>query len=414
MQSQRVQIYKDYAQQLIDSGHAYRCFCSETRLELIRKEAAKNREIPRYDNRCRKLSKQEIDDNLGNNMPFTVRLILRPGDVVFDDIVYGKVVMDLSQKEADPILLKSDKFPTYHLANVVDDHLMQISHVLRGVEWQTSTPKHIMLYEAFGWKAPQFAHLPLIMNKDGTKLSKRQNDIQIESLRSQGYLPEAVTCYLSNIGGGFGRQVTDEISTLEELAEQFDLNTVNKHSGRIDGNKMQLYNRLAIESRLKADKQSLIDELRRLLVAKFGSIEVSDDELSKRLQWSTDRVFFVKQLIEEFAYIWTCPRFDFDITKLSNHLGDLSSILEDTICLVDELESTGFVPKLDAFRGFCAERNLNFSKYMQLLRYATTNSKEGPPITDVLEILGGEKFCSYLKEAANYVKSDATRNKEKV
>lgn len=283
-------MYKKYAARLVESGHAYRCFCSETRLELLRKEAAKNREIPRYDNRCRNLTAAEVAKNVDSGVPHTLRLKLVPGDISFQDEIYGNVTIDLSQKEADPIILKSDGFPTYHLANVVDDHLMEITHVLRGVEWQTSTPKHLMLYDAFGWEAPTFAHLPLIMNRDGTKLSKRQGDIQIDTMRRNGYLAETLTSYLSNIGGGFGKQEVDEILSLDQMSSKFKMSAVNKHSCRIDPSKMLLYSRLAFEHRLRTNPNSLIFELRSLLKDKFGpevAEQYSDDALLSRLKWST-------------------------------------------------------------------------------------------------------------------------------
>ena len=244
----------------------------------------------------------------------------------FNDVILGQITADLSLTEADPILLKSDKFPTYHLANVVDDHLMEISHVLRGVEWQTSTPKHIMLYEAFGWDAPQFAHLPLITNGDNTKLSKRQNDINIGYLKRQGYAPEALVSYMGRIGGGFGKQGEDEIMTLDQLADNFSLEQVNNHPCKLDPTKMIAYNRLAIKYKLNTDSQHLISQLRSALSEKFGeefSKTQSDEVLLEHLTWGQDRVNFIKELVDEYGYVFACPNFDWNVKKYTDALGDL-------------------------------------------------------------------------------------------
>lgn len=187
VQSQRLHLYSEAVERMLESGHAYRCFCTERRLELMKRESTRLRVNHKYDRRCLTLSESEIQEKLSQGIPHTVRLKIRPFPESFSDLIYGDVSFNVFELEGDPIILKSDGFPTYHLANVVDDHWMNITHVLRGVEWQISTPKHILLYEALGWNPPKFAHLPLIVNSDGTKMSKRQNDIQVEHYKDQGY-----------------------------------------------------------------------------------------------------------------------------------------------------------------------------------------------------------------------------------
>ncbi|KFM67941.1 putative glutamate--tRNA ligase, mitochondrial, partial [Stegodyphus mimosarum] len=180
VQSQRLLHYKEKADYLLESGAAYRCFCSEVRLEILKKEAMQNRANYGYDNKCRHLTTAEVDNLLQEGRPYTIRFKISSGPVSHDDVIFGRYTYDVSENEGDFIIMKSDGFPTYHFACVVDDHLMQISHVLRGTEWLISTPKHILLHQALSQQPPKFAHLPLLVNSDGTKLSKRQESLGVE------------------------------------------------------------------------------------------------------------------------------------------------------------------------------------------------------------------------------------------
>ncbi|MFQ3675613.1 MAG: glutamate--tRNA ligase [Endomicrobiia bacterium] len=191
IQSQRLEIYQKYAQELIEKGYAYRCFCSPERLDFLKKQQMLSKQPPKYDKHCRNISREE-SEKLAKEKSFTVRMKIPEEEIKFKDIIRGEVSFQGTLID-DQILLKSDKYPTYHLANVVDDHLMQISHVIRGEEWISSTPKHILLYKYFGWESPQFAHLPLLLNPDKSKLSKRSGDVAVEDYKKEGYLPEALS-----------------------------------------------------------------------------------------------------------------------------------------------------------------------------------------------------------------------------
>eukprot|EP01121_Diplochlamys_sp_Union-15-3_P011188 TRINITY_DN3211_c0_g1_i1.p1 TRINITY_DN3211_c0_g1~~TRINITY_DN3211_c0_g1_i1.p1 ORF type:complete len:234 (-),score=23.89 TRINITY_DN3211_c0_g1_i1:708-1409(-) len=175
-QSERTEIYRKYSMKLVEGGHAYRCFCSTERLEQLKLNYAKKGLAPTYDRHCLRLTEKQLAENLQNNMPYTIRLKVPEGHTLVNDLVFGNVSYNNNFID-DQVLLKSDGYPTYHLANVVDDHLMEISHVIRGEEWLVSTPKHVILYNAFGWNLPQFAHLPLLLNVDRTKLSKRHGHV---------------------------------------------------------------------------------------------------------------------------------------------------------------------------------------------------------------------------------------------
>lgn len=244
LQSKRLELYKKYAKQLVQQGHAYYCFCSEQRLEELRKEQIALKKPPMYDRLCRNLSRDEIQAKLaefksaGKN-PVIRQTIPAAGQTVVHDLIYGDIVYDHKVLD-DQVILKSDGFPTYHLAVVVDDHLMQISHVIRGEEWTPSTPKHLLLYQALGWEPTQFAHLPLILNPDKSKLSKRQGDVAVEDFLAKGYLKEALVNFVAFLG--WNPKTEQEFFSMDELIKQFDLPKVNKSGAIFDINKLDWLN----------------------------------------------------------------------------------------------------------------------------------------------------------------------------
>ncbi len=199
-QSERLPLYQKYAQQLIDGGHAYRCFCTKERLETMRQEQEKNHQAPRYDRLCRALSDDEVKKNLADGLSYTIRMKMPDHEaVVVHDPIVGAVTFQSDELD-DQVLLKSDGYPTYHLAVVVDDHEMQITHAVRGTEWLPSAPKHVLLYKYFGWDMPVYAHIPILLNSDGKgKLSKRHAHTSVMFYKENGFLPEAVVNYLANI-----------------------------------------------------------------------------------------------------------------------------------------------------------------------------------------------------------------------
>ncbi|MCX6763152.1 MAG: glutamate--tRNA ligase [Candidatus Moranbacteria bacterium] len=234
IQSERLELYKKYAEQLVKDGQAYYCFCEPERLEKLRTEQAENKQAPMYDRYClRNTTPEEVNKNLKNNCPYTIRLKIPEGQTKFKDLVYGEIEVDNATLD-DQIILKSDGFPTYHLAVVVDDYLMKISHVIRGSEWLPSTPKHIILYQALGWKKdiPEFIHMPNMLNKDKKKLSKRRDSVSVEEFRQLGYPKEAILNYILLLG--WNPKTEQEIFTLDEMVEQFDISKMNRSGGVFD------------------------------------------------------------------------------------------------------------------------------------------------------------------------------------
>lgn len=224
-QSERFHIYKEYAEKLVEKGEAYYCFCTPDRLAKLRERQTVMKQPPGYDRHCRNLTDEEVKAKLDGGDPYVIRLKMPyEGDTVVHDELRGKIVFENSKID-DQVLLKSDGFPTYHLANIVDDHLMEITHVIRAEEWIASTPKHIQLYKAFGWDEPKWYHMPLLRNADKSKISKRKNPVSLNYYVEEGYLKEGLLNFLALMGWSFGGD--REIFTLEEMIENFSFDRIS-------------------------------------------------------------------------------------------------------------------------------------------------------------------------------------------
>lgn len=224
-QSERFDLYKEYAEKLVEKGEAYYCFCTSERLQKLRERQVAMKQAPGYDGHCRKLTEEEIKAKLGAGEPYTIRLKMPyEGETIVNDQLRGEIRFENSKID-DQVLLKSDGFPTYHLANIVDDHLMGITHVIRAEEWIASTPKHVQLYKAFGWEEPKWYHMPLLRNADKTKISKRKNPVSLNYYKEEGYLKEGVLNFLALMGWSFGGD--REIFTLEEMVENFSFDRIS-------------------------------------------------------------------------------------------------------------------------------------------------------------------------------------------
>ncbi len=257
-QSERTEIYRKHAYELIERGNAYKCFATAEELTEMREVAVAQGKRAGYDRRYRNLSPAEVKQREEAGQPFVIRLkIPLTGECVYEDQIKGRITAPWADID-DQVLLKSDGFPTYHLANVVDDHLMEITHVIRGDEWMSSTPKHIFLYEAFGWQAPVFMHMPLLLGKDGKKLSKRKNPTSIFYFRDSGYLPEALINFLTLMG--YSMPGDKEIYPLEEIIRDFDPKRIGISGAFFDIQKLNWVNQKRIIETISED--SLWDRLR--------------------------------------------------------------------------------------------------------------------------------------------------------
>lgn len=275
IQSERKDVYKKYAEELVEKGKAYYCFCSEEELEAMRKRAEARKRPFVYDGRCSRLSKEKIAENLANGIPYVIRQKMpKTGVTVVEDLIYGKIKIDNSILD-DQILLKSDGFPTYNFANVVDDHLMDITHVIRGKEYLDQTAKYNLLYEAFGWEKPTYIHVAMVLGEDGNKLSKRNGDASFMDLYNEGFLPSAIVNYLCLLG--WSPANNQEVFTMDELINNFDETRISKSSSQYDVKKLEWFNHQYI--------QKMPDEEYLTWIKKYFTKDVSNksDEWVNRL-----------------------------------------------------------------------------------------------------------------------------------
>ncbi|KAI9209081.1 glutamyl-tRNA synthetase [Polychytrium aggregatum] len=419
IQSQRSEIYQDHARILLEKGHAYRCFCSPEKLARSREQAIAAKKPPQYDGTCRYLTPAEIQQKLDAGMPHTVRLKVPHAEkfISFNDQAHGRIQI-ASRQVDDSILLKSDGLPTYHLANVVDDKLMKVTHVLRGEEWIPSTPKHILLYKAFGWEPPAFAHLPLLINKDGSKLSKRQNDVHVEQLRDKGYLPEALLNFVAFLGWGPGTK--KEFYTLEELCRDFDLANINKSPAVVTYDKLDHLNKQHILARLAdADKRrGLVEEI-RVLVTKEYSAEMQDPlktrlvrQPSEESDYLTQVVVAVKERVRHLPdFVQLCKPFFLEPAlvsddstktawrkKMDNKIfGSATKSVRQQLATVDETDWSLDTIKSSVL-GVEQELGLTHIQLMQPLRYALTGSKVGIDMLTTIHLLGKPVVLRRLDE----------------
>lgn len=286
-QSKRLPLYQEQADILLASGKAYRCFCTPERLTALREAQVREKQAPRYDKHCLALSEEEISSLIASGATSVVRLNIDPrrGEIRFHDLIRGTVKF-LAKDLDDQILIKTDGFPTGVFAIAVDDNLMHITHVVKGEEWLSTTPKQVLIYEAFGWTLPEFAHLPLILNPDRSKLSKRQGDVAVEDYLQKGYLKEAIVNFVALLGWNPGKGSTQEIFSLDELVQVFDIAQIHKGGAVFDIKKLDWMNSEYI-------KRLSIDALYTRVVA-FGLFE---DEFFKVLPAEKKSESFLKKVL---------------------------------------------------------------------------------------------------------------------
>ncbi|XP_029281383.1 nondiscriminating glutamyl-tRNA synthetase EARS2, mitochondrial isoform X2 [Cottoperca gobio] len=394
MQSQRLDLYSQTAQQLVDSHHAYYCFCSSQRLELLKKEALRSGQTPRYDNRCRHIRAEQVQEKLARGVPHVIRFRLEEGVEPFQDLIFGRSHHDVAQVEGDPVVIKADGFPTYHLANIVDDHHMRISHVLRGSEWLISTSKHLLMYRALGWQPPTFAHLPLLLNKDGKKLSKRQGDIFIEGYQRDGVLPEALLDITTNCGSGFN---TNRIGRrIDELISEFNPSKITTHSALLDLEKLPEFNRVHLQRRIEDEEQCdlLIKDLQGQILQACAA-EIHDEQvlqadyIRRVLHLRKGHISSLKELASPaYYYLWIRPSVSSQqvaaITAEAEHIASL------VLKLMAERSEELKVDQINKDLKTLVKQTKSNQKreVMKLLRLALSGLQQGPSIAEMMVSLG--------------------------
>ncbi len=297
VQSERLDIYKKYIDELIDKGHAYYCFCSKERLGELRKVQELNKQPTGYDGYCCGMKKEEVEKRINDGEKYVVRMRMpKEGVTKFSDLVRGDVEFK-NQLIDDQVLLKADGFPTYHLAVVVDDHLMGITHVIRGEEWLSSTPKHVQLYKMFGWEAPQFVHLSLLVNEKKQKLSKRHGDVSVEDFKEKGYLSKALVNFIAFLGWNPGDE--REIFSLEELEKEFDFAKVGKAASVFDYEKLNWFNQQYIMDMDSSELAKLVESF-----YKNAGIKIENYDLEAVVQLEQGRANTLLDIVENTGFIF--------------------------------------------------------------------------------------------------------------
>lgn len=393
IQSERKGSYMEYAKKLVDIGAAYYCFCSKERLAAVKDEIEKNGGTYRYDRHCLGLSKEEVDKKLAAGEPFVIRQKMPDtGSTSFEDAVYGTITVDNSELE-DQVLIKSDGLPTYNFANVVDDHLMKITHVVRGNEYLSSTPKYNLLYQAFGWEIPTYIHVSTIIKPDGRKMSKRSGDPSFEDLISQGYLVEAVINYVALLGWSPG--ATQEIFSLKELEQAFDIHGISKSPAVFDVNKLNWMNGEYIRN-MTAERFHRLASPYYSDGLKAAGIDLF--KVSRLLQPRTEVLTVIPGIVDFFEKL---PDYDISMyehkkmkTDTSNSLTGLKAVLP----ILEAVSSWDNDTLYNTLTELAQDLGVKNSQILWPIRTALSGKDVTPGgATELAEILGKEESVRRIK-----------------
>ncbi len=393
VQSERKDIYKKYAEQLVELGGAYYCFCTKERLDKLREEAEKNNTAFKYDGHCKGLTKEEVEAKLAAGEPYVIRQrIPETGQTTFVDAVYGTITVDNEELD-EGVLLKSDGLPTYNFANVIDDNLMKITYVVRGSEYLSSTPKYNLIYESFGWEIPTYVHLPLIMKEGGKKLSKREGDASFEDFYEKGYLPEAIINYIALLGWSPGTE--QEFFTLEELVENFNIKGLNKSPAVFDVNKLRWMNGEYI-------RKKSVEEFHALAMPYYSKY-ISSKNVNLRLlsKLLHTRVEALEDIEGHVDFIDKLPDYDIDLfihkkmkTTHENSLENLKKAHEVLSELEEWNEETVHKVLFDTIK----EMGIKNGQMLWPIRTALSGKPASPGGgTDLLILLGKEESLKRIE-----------------
>ena len=409
LQSQRLDLYAAHARQLIESGHAYRCFCTPERLTALREEQEKAKKPTGYDRACRDLPQDEVERLLAAGTPHVIRLKIPAGrTIAFNDAIRGAIEYR-SDVLDDIVLIKSDGFPTYHMANVVDDHAMNITHVLRGDEWIASTPRHALLYEAFGWTPPVFAHLPIILAEDGKKLSKRKGAASVMDYKRAGYLPEALLNFLSLLGWAPGEGDNREKMTVKELVEAFSLDHVSPKAAVFDETKLEWMNGLYMADRTAA---SLAAEVVPVWKER-GWLEPGRDALDPYIAAAIDLLKVRSKKVTELAghavYFFRDPEMYEEKAAKKQFTPDAAGVLRELTQRIERAAAFDQVSLGALFEECSAALQLPSGKLIHPARLAVSGVSFGPGLFELLALLGRETVIRRMKRAIAYIENISPR-----
>lgn len=405
-QSERRDIYEKYAEQLIDEGYAYYAFDTPQELDDMRERLKKSgNPSPKYDAITRMsmknsltLPEEEVEHKLENGEDYVIRLkVPRRENIRFEDEIRGFVSFE-SKGLDDQVLLKSDGMPTYHLANVVDDHLMDITHVIRGEEWLSSTPKHILMYQYFGWEPPTMAHLPLIMSPSGGKLSKRKAESEGIPINTKDYIeqkfePEALVNFLAYLGWSPGDDT--ELHTMDELIDLFSLDRVSKGGAVFDYKKLIWYNEHYLREKSADELWPRVQE-----IAKEHGLDPDEDYMKQIIPLMKDRVSKVEDFVTDGRFFFEDPE-EYEEQAVQKWNEDSAELLGDYVEEIEALDEDEFEAKIlkDKIKEVIGAHDVGFGKLMMPLRVAVSGMGHGPDLTPTIELLGKETTIRRINQA---------------
>lgn len=386
IQTERLDLYQKYAQELINLGAAYYCFCSEERL----KELHEKDQYAKYDRHCRHLSPEEVKAKLDSGAPFVIRVKLpETGFSTWHDLVQGKLSLPNTECD-DKVLLKTNGIPTYHLAVVVDDHLMKISHVLRGVEWMMSTPVHLFLYESFGWEPPILAHVPLLLGPDKSKLSKRHGAKSVLEYAADGYLPEAINNFLFYLG--FSYKDNSDLLTLLEMIQIFDETKIQRQNAIFDIQKLNYLNSQWIK---KMDSDELFSRLKTFIPEDW---QQSKEKVISIIDIAKERMFTLKDFAPAAEYFFSTPTVDKQLVldQSAHSEEETQKWFQTAISLIENTQDFSSTNLHEEFAATQKDSGFSPREAFMSLRVAISGRTVTPPLFDCFVILGKEETLKRL------------------
>lgn len=395
IQSERLDIYHKYVNELLENGHAFYCFCTKDHLAEVRKIQELNKQPTGYDGHCRDIDLTEAKKRVSDGESYVVRMKMpKTGTTKFNDLIRGYVEFK-NELIDDQVILKADGFPTYHLAVVVDDHLMEITHVIRGEEWLSSTPKHIELYKMFGWQAPLFAHLPLLLNADKSKLSKRQGDVAVEDYEKKGYLPEAMLNFVAFLGWNPGGE--KELFTLDEMIKEFSFEKVNKAGGVFNLEKLDWYNREYLKM---MSNEKLAEVCQSLLMKIYGIRNYELGIMGKVVGLEKERVTTLVELVINVKFVFRLGDYDAkilvwkksDLVKTKENLATLSYFL----VTLSDFSKENLQTKVGEW---VKENGLTNGDVLWPMRVALSGQENSPGPFEIAEVLGRDEALKRINFA---------------
>lgn len=395
VQSERMKtgIYMKYAKELIEKGEAYYCFCDKERLETLKTSVVDGKEITVYDKHCLHLSKEEIEKNLAEGKPFVIRQNNpTEGTTTFHDELYGDITVDNSELD-DMILIKSDGYPTYNFANVIDDHTMNITHVVRGNEYLSSSPKYVRLYEALGWEVPTYIHLPLITDENHKKLSKRSGHSSFEDLIEQGFLSEAIVNYIALLG--WSPEDNREIFSLDELIEKFDYHRINKSPSVFDIQKLRWMNGEYI-------KMMDFDKFYEMALPYIKEVIKKDMDFKKIAEMVKTRIEVFPDIREHIDFLQELPEYDlvmYEHKKMKTDMDSSLKVLKEVLPLLEEQEDYSNDALYTMLCNYVAKNEYKNGYVMWPIRTAVSGKQMTPGgATELMALLGKEESLKRIRK----------------